>query len=88
MLTLRAEKKPHLLTEDEERRRVDEVVACERTVDGGFVDECVSSLGGEDLPLLLVEANVGIRAIRHQRHHHIQVVVWSHCREHLRHQTL
>lgn len=78
----------HLLAEDEERRRVDHVVAAEGTVDGGFVDEGVAPLGGQDLPLLFVVADVGVRAEGQQRDHHVQVVVRPHRVEHLRHETL
>lgn len=78
----------YLLAEDEERGRVADVVAAEGTVDGGLVDEGVAALRGQDLPLLFVVADVGVGAVGHQRHHQVQVVVWSHRVEHLRHQTL
>lgn len=78
----------YLLTEDEERRGVGQVLAAEGTVDGGFVDEGVASLGGQDLPLLFVVTDVGVRAEGQQRDHHVQVVVRADVVEHLSHQTL
>lgn len=78
----------YLLTEDEERGRVGHVVAAEGAVNGGFVDEGVAPLGGQDLPLLFVVADVRVRAEGQQRNHHVQVVVRSHGVEHLSHQTL
>lgn len=84
----RSETDLYLLTEDKERGGVGQVLAAEGTVDGGFVDEGVASLGSQDLPLLFVVADVWVRAEGQQRNHHIQVVVWADVVEHLSHQTL
>lgn len=63
-------------------------MAAEGAVDGGFVDEGVAAFGGQDLPLLFVVADVGVRAEGQQGNHHVQVVVRSDRVEHLSHQTL
>lgn len=78
----------YLLAEDEERRGVGDVVAAEGAVDGGLVDERIAPLGGQDLPLLFVKADVGVGAVGHQGHHHVQPVVQSHCVKRLGQQTL
>lgn len=63
-------------------------MAAEGAVDGGLVDEGVAALSGQDLPLLLVVADVGVRAEGHEGNHQVQVVVRSNRGEHLSHQTL
>ena len=78
----------YLLAEDEEGGGVAHVVAGEGAVDGGFVNQSVSALGRQDLPLLFVEADVRIRAETQQGDNYVQVVVGTHGVEHLRHQTL
>ena len=87
-MILRAQMSADLLPEDEERRGVGHVLAAEGTVDGGLVDEGVTSFRGQDLPLLLVEAHVGVGAKGQQADHHVQTVVRPHSVEHLAHQTL
>ncbi len=52
-------------------------MAAEGAVNGRFVDEGVASLRGQDLPLLFVVADIGVRAEGEQRNHNVQIVVWS-----------
>lgn len=63
-------------------------MAAEGAVDGGLMNECVAALSGQDLPLLLVEADVGVGAKGNQGHHHVQPVVGRHRVKRLRQQTL
>ena len=46
-------------------------------VDARLVDKRGLCLGGEDLPLLLVHADVGVGPHGHQRHYHVQFAVGS-----------
>ena len=78
---------PHLFAKDKEGRGVGHVMVAKGTVDRGLMNEGIAPLGGEDLPFLLVVANVGIGAKRQQGDDHVQVVVWSNVVEHLGHQT-
>lgn len=50
----------YLLTEDEKGRRVSHVMATERTVDGGFMDEGGSSLRSQNPPLFFVKTHIWI----------------------------
>lgn len=52
------------------------------------MDEGIAPLSGENLPLLLVVAHVGIGTIRQERDDHVKVVVGSNVIEHLCHQAL
>jgi len=78
----------HLLAEDEEGPGVGGLVAAEGAVDGGLVDQRLAPPGGQDLPLLLVDAHVGVAAEGQQRHHQVQPPVRSHRVERLGRQAL
>lgn len=63
-------------------------MAAEGAVNRGLVDESVAPLGGQNLPLLFVVADVRVQAEGQQTNHQVQVVVRSDRVEHLSHQTL
>lgn len=63
-------------------------MAAEGAVDGALVNKCVATLGGQDFPLLLVEADVGVGAKGYQGHHYVQPVVGCHRVKRLRQQAL
>lgn len=63
-------------------------MAAEGAVDGALVNERVAALSGQDLPLLLVEADVGVGAKGYQGNNHVQPVVGRHRIKRLCQQTL
>lgn len=78
----------YLFTKNKEGRWVLHVLAAERTVHRRLVDEGVAPLSGEDLPLLLVVAHVGVHAEGQQGDDDIQIVVRPGVIEHLCQQAL